>query len=179
MCIQATREDWPMRDLRDGLPQLDIKVWGPSAWRWLHVVAWTYPVEPTHADRVHMIDFLHCYARSIPCPKCRTHFSRMLRRDLERGAESPILESRRSFTAATVGWHNRVNRRLKKTEIDYATVERMYTGPPVRRSSLPLWLILATSMAVLYWYRYKRPQKKVQSVHRAPVYWYAGRRRSS
>ena len=165
---------------RDASSQLNIKVWGPSAWRWLHVVAWTmYPETPTYADRAQMIDFLRCFARSIPCPKCRSHFSRMLKRDLVHGAESPILESRQSLTAATVGWHNRVNRRLNKKEMDYATVEKMYTTPPqaTQRSYLGLWLVLASSVAVLYWYN-RRSRQRVQTVHRAPV-WQAVRRKSS
>jgi hypothetical protein len=164
-----------MRD--HALSPLDIKVWGPSAWRWLHVVAWTYPLAPTHADRMHMLEFLRTFARSIPCAKCRTHFSRMMHRDLASGANSSILESRRSLTAATVGWHNRVNRRLKKKELDYATVELMYTAPQSRPGRGPLlWLMLAVSLSVLFWYR--RTRAGIQTLRHAPVQG-AGRRRFS
>ena len=89
---------------------LSIHRWGPAAWNTLHVVAHSYPREPTDAQREETRAFLQLFALHLPCPSCRKHFQSLL----ERRLDDQALSSRARLVAFLNDAHNEVNVRLGK-----------------------------------------------------------------
>jgi len=53
---------------------LNPKVWGPNAWKFIDNVIEGYPSEPTRVERLRMHDFLISLGELLPCEKCRVNF---------------------------------------------------------------------------------------------------------
>lgn len=92
-------------------PSRFVEFWGPSTWKTLHSIAWSYAENensPTEEEKKDIIDFFMILAKLLPCPSCRTHFSAYM-------LKHPIDASSRS---ALVHWlydlHSDVNVRTKK-----------------------------------------------------------------
>lgn len=100
---------------------LDVRIWGPKAWEFMHAVTFAYPVEnPTHEEQENMRNFFHAIGSNLPCDKCRYHFLKMLK-------EHPVpVQSRRELSEWLVDRHNDVNRRLGKPIYPYSFVEKKY-----------------------------------------------------
>jgi hypothetical protein len=93
-------------------PSRFVEFWGPSTWKTLHSIAWSYAENensPTEEEKKDIIDFFMILSKLLPCPSCRKHFSDYMLRH-------PIDASSRS---ALVRWlydlHSDVNIRTKKT----------------------------------------------------------------
>lgn len=115
-------------------PGYSIDIWGRAAWTWLHVVAMNYPEEPNAKERVDMRDFLQSFTLHIPCLACQRHFAKMTRAERE-SADHSVYASRDAFARATVEWHNAVNRRLEKPEVQFDTFLSWFESPKPRKSS--------------------------------------------
>lgn len=50
------------------------RIWGSSGWKFLDKVADSYPIAPTHNDKVQMINFLTSLGYALPCEKCRVNY---------------------------------------------------------------------------------------------------------
>ena len=133
----------------------NIKRWGPAAWKWLHVVAWTYPELASDEDRRRMFSFLESFALAIPCASCRAHFVTILERDLRERNHSAQLATREALSRATVEWHNEVNRRLGRQEMCFTAADRLYGTQHVTarvhstESVLVLVMILCTVYVII------------------------------
>ena len=46
-------------------------IWGPSAWHFLHTVAYSYPENPTQNDIYNYNIFFNNIQYILPCPRCR------------------------------------------------------------------------------------------------------------
>ncbi len=120
---------------------MDTKFWGPSGWKLLHSIAYTYPDKPTSEDKRHYGIFYSNLKFILPCKYCRkslTGFYKTL----------PIeqhLENRRVITKWMYEIHNKVNNKLRRQgfldepnpELDY--VDQLYKDIISIRCSLPGW----------------------------------------
>lgn len=88
-------------------------VWGRQAWHFIHMVALSYPENPSDDDKKHYLGFLNSLQYALPCPICGEHF----RENMEK--YPPRLDSKREFFEWTVDLHNAVNRMNKKKVISY------------------------------------------------------------
>jgi len=89
------------------------RVWGPHAWVFLHSVANTFPLRPTHAQKEQYRQFFDTLVYVLPCKICREHYAQWLRRE-------PIalaVNSRSRLQAWISELHNHVNSRLEKETI--------------------------------------------------------------
>jgi hypothetical protein len=105
---------------------MDIQVWGPSGWNFMHAVTFAYPHHPTQNDIAAARSFFHSITALLPCERCREHYARML----EAHPIEPHLTSRDTLARWLVDAHNTVNVRLHKHEIPYADVRARYLGAP-------------------------------------------------
>ena len=48
-------------------------VWGPVFWFFLHTMSFNYPVNPTHADKIHYRNHILGLRHVLPCGKCRAN----------------------------------------------------------------------------------------------------------
>ena len=114
---------------RDFGDTMDITLWGPAAWHFLHAVSFRYPERaPSMQHRKAMFDLLTSLKRLLPCTHCRMHFEKYIDSS-ENAISSPAshaLDSRDSISRWLVDLHNDVNRRLHKTTRTYADVAHEY-----------------------------------------------------
>ena len=59
---------------------VDPKVWGPNAWKFIDNVIDGYPSEPNQFERLRMHDFLISLGELLPCAKCRDNFNQFQRK---------------------------------------------------------------------------------------------------
>lgn len=107
--------------------------WGPSMWRVIHMIAATYPVRPTHRDKVYFFNFYTSLKRVLPCGGCRESYSEMISRGGLKLTDQ-VMATRMTLFAWTVSLHNAVNVKLGKAvqgTVDswYAHYDRLRPGP--------------------------------------------------
>lgn len=85
---------------------------GKGTWSLLHIMASTYPINPTpEVLQDHRI-FFQLLPRIYPCPDCRAHMRQMF------NELPPQLKNRNEFMHWICEAHNRVNLRLNKPTFD-------------------------------------------------------------
>lgn len=97
-------------------------VWGPSAWRLIHSVAFTYPKRPNFVERQRYKMFFESLAYTLPCLECQKNYQKeLLYFDLDQA-----LNSRYELSQWAFKLHNSVNKRLGKKIMTYDEVKRLY-----------------------------------------------------
>lgn len=56
------------------------KIWGPHAWKFLHVVALSYPTRPTSEDKRAYKSFFLGLGKVLPCHKCQENFAEHIKK---------------------------------------------------------------------------------------------------
>ena len=92
---------------------MDPTRWGPHLWFYLHTISFNFPDNPTHLQKTQYLDFYNSLGNTIPCEKCKNHYSAHLQ------TQPPRLENRDAIIRWTVDLHNRVNKSLGKREWTY------------------------------------------------------------
>ena len=136
--------------------ELSISKWGPAAWHYLHAVSFTYPVEPTSEVKDNMFVFLHSFAKTIPCSKCKTHFETYLNENLK--TKSPSLDSRDNLIEFINTAHNSVNKRLGKKIYSLEECKDRFLSVKPETSPLVSFLLFISllTLIILLVKRYKK-----------------------
>ena len=79
-------------------------VWGREAWHFIHLVALTYPVQPTEDDKKEYLKFYQSLGSVLPCEICAAHYAQKIKDN------PPNLGSQMDLFHWTVDIHNSVNR---------------------------------------------------------------------
>ena len=96
---------------------MNPKIWGPSAWLFLHTVTFNYPNNPTEEDKRNYLTFFNSLKHIIPCPLCKEHY-------IENLKNIPInLDSKDKLIEWLFDVHNSVN---KQKETKIYTHEELY-----------------------------------------------------
>ena len=103
---------------------INPEFWGPSGWRFIHSVSFTYPEDPTNEEKKRYIDFILNLQHILPCFACRKHLRDNLR---NLNFNSNHMKNRNTFSRFCVALHNEVNDILGKPKMDYEVVKRHYT----------------------------------------------------
>lgn len=83
---------------------MDPKIWGPSAWLFLHTITFNYPNNPTKEDKDNFHKLFDSLKFTIPCPICREHYKENLK-------NNPIkLDSKDDLIEWLFDIHNSVNK---------------------------------------------------------------------
>lgn len=83
--------------------------WGPSGWRFLHLLTFLYPEIPDTGDKILMRDMMSLIPDILPCKYCRASFTKyMANLDV-----TPALESRDLLIEWLYKMHNKVNKKLR------------------------------------------------------------------
>ncbi len=106
---------------------LDKEKWGPNAWKYLHIVSFTYPDTPSKKERLNTYKFIVGFSQTIPCKQCRYHFIALIAPDLKSHESSIIFDNKDTLSRSVVRWHNAVNRRLSKPLMKYEDALILYT----------------------------------------------------
>jgi hypothetical protein len=103
---------------------MQVSIWGPAAWHFLHTMSFNYPVNPTLADKKNYRDFIYNLRYVLPCKYCRINLTNNLKK-------KPLLEchmkSRATFSRFIYDLHELVNKMLgKKSHLSYCDVRERY-----------------------------------------------------
>lgn len=105
---------------------MDTRFWGPSGWKFLHLMTFTY--DPTN-QRKHMRLFLESLPYVLPCKFCRASLTDYY----SKHPFSSALESRARLTKWLYTIHNEVNEKLRKQDLNphpdptFQEVKQRYT----------------------------------------------------
>lgn len=109
-------------------PSRFVEFFGPSTWRFLHSVAFTYPEKPDASTRKAYIDFFRSVGNVLPCPSCGNHYNEYI-------TKHPIMaDSTESLARWVYELHDNVNSRReaygngKIYRPSYDEVKKIYTG---------------------------------------------------
>ena len=103
---------------------ISTQKFGPPGWRFIHLVAMNYPLQPTRDQEVSYFRFFESLCHILPCKFCRKEFCKMTqtpgnplyldkKRFRQRRGEQPGAARIRLFLY-TLQLHDCVNRRLRK-----------------------------------------------------------------
>ncbi len=99
--------------------------WGPSLWLLMHVVAATYPVDPTPEARRQFAAFYASLQHVIPCGGCRRGYAALI--NGSHRLTPDVLADRMSLFRWTVDVHNAVNAKVgKPVNSDYIAWYKRY-----------------------------------------------------
>ena len=103
---------------------MQVSVWGPAAWHFIHTMSFNYPVNPTAKDKKHYRDFIYNLRNVLPCKYCRINLTNNLKK-------KPLLmchmASRATFSRYIYELHELVNKMLgKKSHLSYCDVRERY-----------------------------------------------------
>ena len=109
--------------LGDGsYPSRFVEFFGPSMWKTLHSVTFSYPLNPSEQDKENYTTFFKSVGPVVPCPKCAVHYQQYL------SVHEPKVESREALTKWLYDLHDLVNRRSGKESPSFDEVKKMYAG---------------------------------------------------
>lgn len=104
------------------------RVWGPHAWKFLHISAEHYPESPTIAEQQSCYQYLMSLCPMLPCPECRIHCDKYMR---EHESEVQLAcRNNNELAEFLIRFHNAVNVRLGKPVLSIETARNMYRTAP-------------------------------------------------
>lgn len=101
-----------------------LNTWGPAAWTFLHSIAHSYPFLPSETEKSEMLSFLPLFCSQLPCPRCRSHCTLYMLKNLDDLAVS----SRDRIVRFMHDFHNEVNRRTGKREVSFEEHEKIVSS---------------------------------------------------
>lgn len=107
---------------------MDTRFWGPSGWKLLHIITFSYPDHPSKKEKEKMFHFLETIPFILPCKYCRHSLSCYYEKD----PPFKSLNSRTDLTKWLWRIHNQVNNKLRSQNLNpttnptFASVEKFY-----------------------------------------------------
>lgn len=120
---------------------MDTRFWGPSGWRLLHIITFSYI---PHTDKESVRAMFNALPFVLPCKFCRSSLQEYMESDLL----EPALESRELLTRWLWRIHNAVNAKLRSQNVavesdpPFEKVARFYKGllaSGCSRTEFPGW----------------------------------------
>jgi hypothetical protein len=101
---------------------MKTNLWGPSAWKFLHAVSFSYPDNPSKEKRESARELFRSLRFMLPCEECCSHYCA----EFDKDPVDAHLESRKQLTMWLVNFHNKVNERLGKSKVSYEEAVALY-----------------------------------------------------
>ncbi len=89
------------------------RIWGPSAWFFLHIVTFNFPINPTNDDKQNYYNFFYNLQFVLPCGKCRINYKNNIN-DPDTKLTLDVFNTRDSVKLWFYKLHNKVNNLLGK-----------------------------------------------------------------
>ena len=106
---------------------MDLAIWGPAGWTYLHACAMSFPDNATPTQEGQYDAFFRAVGPTLPCPTCATHYAAFLA-----SHPPPVRDGRDALVDWTIDLHNDVRRRQGKRTFTRAQARRTlaHPGPP-------------------------------------------------
>ena len=102
---------------------INPKLWGPSAWSFLHYITLAYPNNPTDIDKINIQNVFNNIGNVLPCEACRFNYSKNL---LKHPLNDMALNSKNNLINWLINIHNEVNIENGKNILTYDEVIKLY-----------------------------------------------------
>ena len=133
---------------------MNPKIWGPSAWKFIHNVSLAYPEDPSLEDKDNMRTFINILPKILPCEKCKyncmTHIETLKLTD-------DILSSRDKLIKWFIDLHNCVNKMNGAKELTYKQAIESFnktSKSPISVLSIILVILFLIIVLVPLYYKY-------------------------
>ena len=122
---------------------MDTRFWGPSGWKFLHLLAEMMPVKLNKTEQKIVKQFMLCWRDLLPCKYCRKSFTKYT-------TSYPIdkhLETRLALTRWLFVIHNKVNNKLRRQGYcnydnpEFTLIQELYTNLATNTTN-PIKLLL-------------------------------------
>jgi len=111
-------------------------LWGGAGWKFLHIVALSYPSEPTPVDKDNYKNFFLSMKSVLPCESCSENF----KKHVEKFPIDNYLESPETLFDWIIKINNEVNKITNKSQIDAKTMKKKYDSGNVAPSNKMFYL---------------------------------------
>lgn len=82
------------------------ELWGPSGWKFLHYITFTYPNNPTSEEKLIYKNFFKLAGKVLPCMSCRGNYENHQKKY---PLDDSALESKINLVKWLINIHNEVN----------------------------------------------------------------------
>ena len=93
-----------------------LETWGRPAWKFIHLVAYFYPNNPSIDEKNDYLNFFRLIGKVLPCHICRDNFNKHL---IKYPLNDAVLSSKDTILKWTIDIHNEVNRLNNKKIYTY------------------------------------------------------------
>tara|TARA_A100000164_G_C21691671_1_gene669239 strand:- start:284 stop:817 length:534 start_codon:yes stop_codon:yes gene_type:complete len=98
----------------------NTSVWGPNAWKFLHISSFSFSDNPSHKEKKAATDFFNSISSMLPCDICSEHCEKYLK------DHPPDVRNKTALSTWLVNFHNIINKRLGKPQISYKQAKKLY-----------------------------------------------------
>jgi hypothetical protein len=99
---------------------MQVSVWGPCIWTFLHTISFNYKNNPTSQDKKHYQNFILSLQHILPCGKCRENLKKNFKK---LPLTEKHLKNRESFSRYIYSLHEIINDMLhKKSNLSFEQV---------------------------------------------------------
>jgi len=135
---------------------MDPAIWGPPAWKFLHLLTLNYPNSPSFEDKYKYKEFIIALQRILPCYTCSQHFEKKIKET----NFNDILKSRESLFEWFVDVHNDVNKQNNKKQWSYMEVYKnlQHSSTPqnnsntIKKKYYFIWFLKFIFISMMLWY---------------------------
>lgn len=132
---------------------MEPKIWGPSAWIFLHSVTLNYPDNQSSQHKENYKKFFESLGDVLPCPTCKKHYK-------ENIIKNPIrLDSKDDLTKWLIDIHNKVNETNGKELFSYESFNEKYEKLYSQKNMNPVKIVLSIVLLVLIYKLVKKYYK--------------------
>ena len=103
---------------------LVTKIWGPPGWKFMHSVAYGYPLNPTDKHKKYYKHWFQTIGKILPCGACRTSYSNFISTG-DTKLTNEVMKNRGTLTKWFFKVHQAVNNKLK---MDYGSTYKNVTA---------------------------------------------------
>ena len=90
---------------------MSTKIWGPPMWTSLHIISFSYPINPTQEDKQNYKRYFKLVGDLLPCILCKNSYEEFIQSG-ETKLDHNVMTSQDTLTKWLYQLHNRVNFKL-------------------------------------------------------------------
>ena len=102
---------------------MNPKIWGPSAWIFLHSVTFNYPDNPTEEIKNKYKVFFESLQFVLPCENCQNNYKKKL---VKYELSPEVLKNKKALIEWLIDIHNEVNKSNNQPSLTYKEVIQKY-----------------------------------------------------
>lgn len=90
---------------------MSTKIWGPPMWQSLHIITFSYPINPTKDDKRKYKQYFELVGDLLPCILCKKSYNEFIQSG-ETKLDDTVMTSKETLTKWLYHLHNKVNFKL-------------------------------------------------------------------